>query len=81
MLIKKKPVDDTKLKFAPFGSKPVKPQTADVENVADAAKPGDAAEDAKAGGQQKASKKGSKKAGGQANLYAKKAAAALAKGK
>lgn len=81
-IIKKKPVDGTPLTFAKMGAKPVKQQTADIENAADAKKPGDAAEDVKAAGQQKGSNQGSKKVikkkGGNANFFAKKAATALA---
>jgi hypothetical protein len=69
VLLKKKPVDDTKLNFAKMGAKPIKP---DVENAADAKKPGDKKEDVK--------KSAKKKKGPGLSFYSKKAAAALAKG-
>lgn len=60
-LITKKPIDDTPLNFKPMGAKP------DIENAADAKKPGDKKEDA-------ADMKKSKKP----NKFASKAAQALA---
>jgi hypothetical protein len=74
MFVKKKPVDDTKLTFPPMGAKKSVLQRVskpDVENAADAKKPGDAAEDAK-------DSKKTKKAPAKANKFAAKAAAALA---
>lgn len=65
-LITKKPVDDTKLKFKPMGSKPGISKAVDVENAADAKKPGDKKEDANDMKKKKV------------NPFAKKAAVALA---
>jgi hypothetical protein len=61
----KKPPSDQKLKFAPMGKKPGITKV-DVENAADAKKPGDKKEDAKDLKKKKLSP------------FAKKAAAALA---
>lgn len=80
-IIKKKPVSGTLLNFAKMGAKPAKQQTGDVNTVA-TKKPGDAAEDVSAAGQQSGSSQGSKKVikkkAGNANFFAKKAATALA---
>lgn len=74
MLIKKKPPTDQKLTFAPMGKKPAAFAKNDVENAADAKKPGDKKEDAK--DLKKQTKKGKSKNTG---FFAKKAATALAK--
>lgn len=76
MFTKKKPFpgDDPnqKLTFAPMGQKPIKPQAKpDIENAADAKKPGDAKEDAQ---DAKTTKKPKSKG---ASFYAAKAATAL----
>lgn len=73
MLIKKKPADNTKLTFPPMGAKPkgFTKTPPDVENAADAKKPGDAKEDAADQKKPKA-KKG-------ASFFANKAAQAFVK--